>query len=150
MTDTTDLSKTFPAGTAAHRIDESVRALTAGFRYRLLELEGSKEAVVAEEAEAVVNDICASQENLARALRVAGRFMTRQGVDVEGRDIEEEDRALGRFVADLQELATDFKSEGGCWTDEEWNNQQGKIYAGEELAGRLDDNRDLKWARGER
>ena len=66
---------------------------------------------------------------LETALREAAPMLQRQGVDVEGRDIEEEDRALARVLAELRQLA-----------QSEWP-MTAEVHE-------LLDSRDVLWAQG--
>lgn len=102
---TNDLSKTFSASTAAARIEDSVRLLTAGFRFRLLELANGGDPGVSRRAELAADRIWLGMHALEDALKEAARLFNSQGITAEGRDLTEEDRALARVLAQLRELA---------------------------------------------
>jgi hypothetical protein len=94
--------ETFPPGTAAQRIEHSISALTAGFRYELLELERHADPAIAGHAEYLSNEVSLAVTELDRFLRNAAKLLQRHDVRVTGRDIEEEDRRLARFLSELE------------------------------------------------
>lgn len=123
----------FPPNTAAHRIVESVRLLTDGFRRQLLELGSRGSEVATRGAEVATDDLSQAMHQLEQALRAAATLLQRRDVRVAGRDIGSEDRALDHFLESLKELSKDLQSGGVCYDDPSYYRSEGRQSAGEDL-----------------
>lgn len=108
MTDT-KTGETFPAGTAAYRIDRSVRLLVRGFTDQVMGVEAHTDVEQAETAVRCTNRISRALHELEQALGDAAFLLTRNGLTAPGRDIAEEDRAVIELLGGLQDLAAGLK-----------------------------------------
>lgn len=132
MTDT-EANETFPAGTAAYRIDRSVRLLARGFTDQVMTLEAHTDVEQADTAVRCTNRISRALHELEQALSDAAFLLTRNDLTAPARDIDGEDRALARFVGSLVELAEDMERQWATYDDPAFYRQEGRQNAGDDL-----------------